>query len=400
MELSPNVAALQPSATIAVSTLARTLRSEGRDILDLSAGEPDFPTPAWICDAAVRGIREGMTRYTPAPGLPALRAAVAAGARAGGAHPEWAIESDAVVVSSGAKQALFNACFSLFGPDDEVIIATPYWTSYPEIVGLARASSVFVAGPEENGFRLTPAELDAVATDRTRGLILCSPSNPSGAVYSHEGLRAIAKWARERNVVLISDEIYRWIHFGDEEQAPGLLSLAPDEVGPFVVIDGVSKSCAMTGWRIGWSITEPALAKKLGALQSHTTSNAATPSQAAALAALTDAERTRGEIRSMVTAFRRRRDLVVARVREWLPHLSFIEPQGAFYLFLRVDGEYRDGVTDSTAWCSHVLEETGVAMVPGAAFGDDRYVRLSYATSDDILEEAIRRLAEDRAPLT
>jgi len=395
MELSPNVARMQPSATIAVSTLARKLKSEGRDILDLSAGEPDFPTPAWISEAAIEGIRAGHTRYTPAPGLPELREAVADELLAGAA-PGWALDGANVVVTSGAKQALFNACFALFGPDDEVLVAAPYWTSYPEIVGLARAEPVAVAGAEDRGFLLTPEDLDRVVTDRTRGLILCSPSNPSGAVYARDELTAIARWARDRGVYLISDEIYRQIHFGNGEPAPGLLSLDPADVGPFVIIDGVSKSCAMTGWRIGYSVTDPELASKLAALQSHTTSNAATPSQIAALAAVRGGERTHAEIRTMVKAFRRRRDLVVARVRERLPHLSFIEPEGAFYLFLRVDGEYGNGVPDSTAWCSRVLETTGVAMVPGAAFGDDRYVRLSYATSDDILEEAIRRLAEDR----
>jgi aspartate aminotransferase len=395
MELSPNVARLRPSATIAVSTLARKLKGEGRDILDLSAGEPDFPTPTWISEAAIEGIRAGQTRYTPASGLPELRDAVARELLEGAA-PGWELDAGNVVVTSGAKQALFNACFALFGPDDEVLVAAPYWTSYPEIVGLARAESVFVAGPEERGFLLTPADLDRVVTPRTRGLIICTPSNPSGAVYSREDLAGIARWARDRDVCLISDEIYRQIHFGNGEPAPGLLNIDCADVGPYVIIDGVSKSCAMTGWRIGYSVSDSELASKLGALQSHTTSNAATPSQVAALAALRGGERTHAEIRTMVKAFRRRRDLVVARVRERLPHLSFIEPEGAFYLFLRVDGEYGNGVPDSTAWCSRVLETTGVAMVPGAAFGDDRYVRLSYATSDDILEEAIRRLAEDR----
>lgn len=397
MELSPNVQRLRPSATIAVSTLAKELRAQGRDVIDLSAGEPDFPTPSWISDAAVAGIREGRTGYTPAPGLPELRTAVAeelAGRSGGG----WTVSPDQVVVTCGAKQALFNACFALFGPGDEVMIATPYWTSYPQIVGLARAEPVFVSGAEERGFRLTPKDLEAAATPATRGLILCSPSNPTGTVYSRDELEAVAKWARDRGVWLLSDEIYRWIVFsGDgQESAPGLMDLGPESVGPHVIIDGVSKSYAMTGWRIGYSVTNPELAGKLSALQSHTTSNAATPSQLAALEALTRTDRARAAVAEMVTAFRRRRDLVVRLVRERLPHLSFVEPQGAFYLFLRVDGEFGSGLEDSQAWCSHALEATGVAMVPGAAFGDDRFVRLSYATSDELLEEAIRRLAEER----
>jgi aspartate/methionine/tyrosine aminotransferase len=394
MSFSANISQLRPSATIAVSTLAKKLRAEGRDILDLSAGEPDFPTPAWISEAAIEGIRGGQTRYTAVPGLPELRRAVAdwVGALA---HPGWTLEAESVVVTAGAKQALFNACFALFGPGDEVLIASPYWTSYPEIVGLARATPVFVAGSEEDDFRLTARDLERVRTPRTRGLILCTPSNPTGAVYSLDELRAVAAWAREHDVVLISDEIYRNIYFGDAEgeAAPGLLSLEPEAVGPWVLVDGVSKAFAMTGWRIGYSLSTPDVARKLTALQSHTTSNAATPSQVAALEALSRVDRSSEEIRTMVRAFRRRRDLVTRLFREYLPHLPVLEPQGAFYLFVRVDGEFTDAIPDSGAWCARVLEETGVAMVPGAAFGDDRYARLSYATSDAVLEEAVRRLA-------
>jgi aspartate aminotransferase len=395
MNFSENIARLRPSATIAVSSLAKRLRAEGRDILDLSAGEPDFPTPLWISEAAVEGIRDGQTRYTPAPGTPELRRAVADSMNEGAA-PGWELTPESVVVSSGAKQALFNACFGLFGPGDDVLVAAPYWTSYPEIVTLARAEPVFVAGAEDRAFRLTPADLDAARTPRTRGLILCSPSNPTGAVYDRDELRAVAGWAKANDVVLISDEIYRHIHFGETEgsMAPGLMSLDPGEVGPWIVVDGVSKAYAMTGWRIGYSVSTPEVARQLGALQSHTTSNAATPSQAAALAALTNRDKASSDIRDMVRAFRRRRDLVVARFRERLPHLPVLEPGGAFYLFVRVDGEFTADVPGSEAWCSRVLEDTGVAMVPGAAFGDDRFARLSYATSDDVLEEAVRRLAD------
>ncbi len=395
MTFSANISRLQPSATIAVSTLAKKLRAEGRDILDLSAGEPDFPTPAWICEAAVEGIHEGRTRYTPAPGIPELREAVARWLLRG-AHPDQAMEGSQVVVTSGAKQALFNACFTLFGPGDEVLVATPYWTSYPEMVTLSRAEPVFVAGDEARGFRLTPEELERVRTPRTRGLILCSPSNPTGAVYTGAELEAVARWARDHDVVLISDEIYRQIHFGEAGggPAPGLLSLPPEALGPWVVVDGVSKAWAMTGWRIGYAASSLEVAKRMSAFQSHTTSNAATPSQMAALAALTRVEASEAEITRMVEAFRRRRDLVVRLFGERLPHLSVVEPEGAFYLFVRIDAEFGAAVAGSEAWCSRVLEETGVAMVPGSAFGDDRFARLSYATSDEVLVEAVDRLAE------
>ncbi len=393
MIYSENISTLQPSATMAVSSLAKKLAAEGRDIINLSAGEPDFDTPAWISEAGIQGIREGRTRYTPASGLPELRQAVAEDAMTR-AHPAWELGAGNVVVSAGAKQSLFNACFTLFGPGDDVLVAAPYWTSYPEIVGLARARPVAVSGAEERDFRLAPEELEGVWTPKTRGLILCSPSNPTGTVYSLGELTAVAAWARERNVWLISDEIYRRICFlPDHPIAPGILDLDPAEVGPFVLVDGVSKTFAMTGWRIGYAISAPELASKAGALQSQITSNPATPSQVAALVALTERGRAEATVHDMVAAFHRRRDLVVRLLREKLPDYSFLTPEGAFYLFLRVDSDYGEGISGSSEWCSRVLEEKGVALVPGSAFGDDRYVRLSYAASDKELEEAIERLA-------
>ncbi len=390
MHFSSNIEKLRPSATIAVSSLAQQLRAEGRDVIDLSAGEPDFDTPERIVEKAVEGIRAGATRYTPSPGLPALRKAIAQRISAQmGREADWA----GVVVSCGAKHSLYNTCFSLFGPGDEVLIAGPYWTSYPEIITLARAKSVPVFGSEEAGFLLTPEDLDAAFTERTRGLILCSPCNPTGGVYSKAALKAVAEWARDRDIWLISDEIYRNIYFGDEGvAAPGILDLPAESVGQFVVIDGVSKSYAMTGWRIGFSYSSTELAGKMSALQSHVTSNPSAPSQVAALAAFSDPEAANREIADMVAAFHRRRDLVVNRMRELLPDVPFITPDGAFYLFFRIDGFFEDGV-GSEAFCSHLLEETGVALVPGAAFGDDRFARMSFATSDEILEEAFRRLA-------
>ena len=395
MNYSENISRLQPSATMAVSSLAKRLAAEGRDIINLSAGEPDFDTPDWISDAAIEGIRAGRTRYTPAAGLSELRSAAAERVQAPTA-PGWEFGAENVVITAGAKQSLFNACFALFGPRDEVLVAGPYWTTYPEIVGLARAEPVFVTGPEERDFRLSRDDLERARTPETKGLIICSPSNPTGTVYSLEELRTVAHWAKEHGICLISDEIYRRICFLDESPiAPGILELAPDDLGRFVVVDGVSKTFAMTGWRIGYMLTDSGLASKVGALQSQTTSNAATPSQVAALAALTEPDKAEAAIAEMVTAFRRRRDLVVRLVREKLPHFSFVQPEGAFYLFLRVDAEYGEGVSNSGDWCSRVLEERAVALVPGAAFGDDRFVRLSFATSDDLLEEAIGRLASE-----
>ena len=391
MEFSENIQRLQPSATIAVSALAKQLKAEGRDIINLGAGEPDFDTPEWIADAGVQGIRDGKTRYTPAPGTLQLRQAIAQDLQSRfGKEVDW----NGVVVSNGAKHSLFNACFSLFGPGDEVLIASPYWTSYPQMVTLSRADPVFVWGAEDRDFLLTAEDLESASSDRTKGLILCSPSNPSGGVYALEELKAVAEWARDRGVWLIADEIYRYVNFAGDGPAAGILDLPQESLGPFVLIDGVSKAFAMTGWRVGFSYSSVELAKKMSAFQSHTTSNPSSPAQEAALAAYLDRERADAEVKRMVEAFRRRRDLVTGLFDELLPGLSYVKPNGAFYLYFRVDSLFREGMSDSGAVCTWLLEGAGLAMVPGVAFGDDRYVRMSYATSDEILEDAIRRLAQ------
>jgi aspartate aminotransferase len=304
------------------------------------------------------------------------------------------IDWNGVVVSNGAKHALFNACFSLFGPGDEVLIGSPYWTSYPQMVTLSRAEPVFISGSEDRDFLLTPEDLETAFTDRTKGLILCSPSNPSGGVYSRDELRAVTEWARDRDVWLLSDEIYRYINFTSHGPAAGILNLPPESVGNHVLVDGVSKAFAMTGWRIGFTYSSVELAKKMSAFQSHTTSNPSSPAQEAALAAYSNRERSQAEIGRMVNAFRRRRDLVTALFAEFLPNLHYVKPNGAFYLFFRVDSLFREGMADSSAVCTWLLEEAEIALVPGVAFGDDRYVRLSYATSDQLLENAIHRLGK------
>ena len=391
MRLSQNIDRLQPSATIAVSSLAKRLQAQGRDIVNLGAGEPDFDTPDWISRAAVEAIESGATDYTAAPGMPALREAIAAGLEERGRPTS----SSEVVVSAGAKQSLFNACFCLFGPSDEVLVAAPYWTSYPQMVSLARAEPVPVAGPEERDFRLAPEDLDGAATERTRGLILCSPSNPTGTVYTLDELRAVAEWARDRDVWLLVDEIYRQIYYGDDaEEAPSVVDLPPGSLGPHVIVDGASKCWAMTGWRIGFTVSDEELAGKMSALQSHSTSNPATPSQHAALAAFTQRERARDEVRAMRAAFRRRRDLVVGLLEDLLPEVELVAPRGAFYVFFRVDTFFAEDIEDSSAFCTWLLEEAGVALVPGVAFGDDRYVRMSIASADEVLEDGVRRLAE------
>ena len=388
LSFSPNVAQLQPSATIAVSSLAKKLQAEGRDVINLGAGEPDFPTPGFIAEAAVAAIRGGGTKYTPAPGMPSLRKAVAEALAA-----EHGAETDpsGVVVTAGAKQALFNTLFVLTGPGDRVMIPVPYWTSYPEMVQLSRAEPVYVQGDESRGYRVGPDALEAAWSPGVKVLLLNSPSNPSGAVYRREELEAIARWARDRGVWIISDEIYARLCYL-EGNAPGMLDLPAELLDRTVIINGASKVFAMTGWRIGWSYSSTELASEMSAFQSHTTSNAATPSQHAALAALQASPGQTAELDAMADEFRARRDLVVRLLEEHLPGTGYVQPDGAFYLFFRVDRWFDDDRPDSVALCTWLIEEAEVALVPGSAFGDDRYVRLSFASSRAELEEAFSRL--------
>jgi aspartate aminotransferase len=393
MRLSENVARLEPSATIALSSRVRQLIGEGRDIVNLTAGEPDFPTPEFISEAGVAAIREGRTRYTASAGIPELRRAIADDLhRLSPRHP--APDAGGVVVSAGAKEALFNACFTLFGPGDRVLIPVPYWTTYPALVTLARAEPIFVRGAESRGFKVTVDDLEGAAEGGAAGLMLNSPSNPSGSVYTLEELESIVRWAAERGVWLISDEIYRRIYHRGR-LAPGLLDLDPALRERTVLVDGASKAFAMTGWRIGFSYSSPALARVFADLQSQTTSHAAAPSQYAALAAYAETETSEAAVREMAGRFRSRAEHVVREMRERLPDIGFVEPEGAFYLYIRTEGLARPG-EGSLALCERLLNEAGVSLVPGDAFGDDRYVRLSFAVAEETLTEAVRRIAEAR----
>ncbi|MQA88790.1 MAG: aminotransferase class I/II-fold pyridoxal phosphate-dependent enzyme [Gemmatimonas sp.] len=394
LELSSNVAALQPSATMAISTRAKELIAEGKDVVDLCVGEPDFPTPGFISEAGIQAIRDGKTRYTPAAGIPQLKAAIAADIQRLSAG---SIEADAggVVVSAGAKQALFNVIFSLFGPGDRVLIPVPYWTTYPELVQLARADPVFVEGDPQRSFKVTTDDLDrAAGGDRVSGLMINSPSNPSGAVYSREELEEIARWAADRRVWLVSDEIYRRIYFGGQ-LAPGIFDLPPEILERAVLIDGASKAFAMTGWRLGFSYTSRELASKITALQSQTTSNATSLTQWAALAAYQRTEVADVEVERMRAAFKRRKNLLVEQFQAHLPEVPFVEPEGAFYFWVGIRGLARDG-EGSMELCERLLGEAGVALVPGAAFGDDDFFRISYAYPEDTLRDAVQRLAASR----
>jgi aspartate aminotransferase len=393
IRFSENISALQPSATIALSSRVKELVAAGRDILNLTAGEPDFATPAFVQEAGIAAIRAGKTKYTPSPGIPELRKAIAADLKRLSPRAQ-AIDPAGIVVSAGAKEALFNICFCLFGPGDRVLIPGPYWTTYPEQVGLARARAVEVFGRDENGTKVTVEQLEEAAAEGASGLILNSPNNPTGAVYSLEELDAIVRWAAERGVWVISDEIYRRIYRGGG-LAPGLLDLDPALLERTIVVDGASKAFAMTGWRMGFSYAPPAVASKISAFQSQTTSHASAPAQYAALAAYDASDEEMKEYDRMARAFDRRRGLITSLFREHLPDVPFVEPDGAFYLWFRLDALGSGGESASPI-AERLLERAGVSVVPGAAFGDDRYARLSYACSEETIEEAVRRIVAFR----
>jgi aspartate aminotransferase len=386
LSISSNVSFLRESATIAVSQRARALKAQGHSIIDLGAGEPDFDTPEFIREAAKRALDAGATRYTAVDGIATLRQAIAERANEEIASAE-SIRADEVVVSTGSKQCLFNACFALFGPGDEVIIPTPAWTSYYDMVALARATPVPLYGDSASDFKITPELLEQSATERTRGIILNSPSNPTGAVYTAGELAELLAVAEHLDLWVISDEIYRRIAY--DGVAEGSLANARSRER-LVVVDGVAKAYAMTGWRIGWAIAPAPIARAMTALQSHSTSNATTVAQHAALAALTNREAADHAIEHMVSQYRRRRDAAVTLFAAGVsPQL--VRPDGAFYLFFDVSAAAPGDPAPGSVFAERLLVDSGVAIVPGAAFLTPGWVRISYAAPEEQVVEGVRR---------
>jgi aspartate aminotransferase len=387
LELSARVRALAPSRTIAMNRLAQDLIAQGQDIVDLTVGEPDFDTPAPIREAAKAAIDSGFTRYTEVSGYEELRAAIARKLRRenGLDYP-----ADSILVSSGAKHSLTNAIFALVDPGDEVIIPAPYWVSYSEEVKLAGGRVVALPTARERGFKIDPERLEAAITPRTKALVLCSPCNPSGAVYSRPELEALA-WVLERHprVWIISDEVYEHIEYGAGHASPAAI---PSIAGRCALVNGVSKAYAMTGWRIGYLAGPREFVKACAKLQGQMTSNASSVSQRAAIAAL---DSDPAIVASMVAEFHRRRDLSVEALSR-VEGLSILSPEGAFYLFPEVSGlpawKAAPQGERSDAVSKHLLERARVATVPGSAFGDDSCIRLSFATSQERLCEAYSRI--------
>ncbi|MEY3072557.1 MAG: hypothetical protein RLZZ353_753 [Actinomycetota bacterium] len=390
MSVAARIAALSPSPTMAVDAKAKALRAAGEPVIAFAAGEPDFATPAHVVEAARAAAADpAMHRYTPAAGLPDLREAVAARARRDGLD----VAASQVVVTNGGKHALYNTFMALVDPGDEVLVPAPYWVSYPEQIRLAGGVPVVVPTDPDDGYRVTVDRLEAARTPRTKVLVHVSPSNPTGAVLDPATIAEIGRWAHEHGIWVVSDDIYRELVYGDATFA-SLPALVPEHADRTVIVDGVAKAYAMTGWRVGWSIAPPEVAAGITTLQTQLCSNVSNVAQAAALAALTGPQ---DEVAAMRTAFDRRRRTMVGRLRA-IEGVELVEPEGAFYAFPSVRGVLERPIagrrlTSSLELADLLLDEARVAVVPGEAFGAAAALRLSYALSDADLEEGVDRIA-------
>jgi aspartate/methionine/tyrosine aminotransferase len=390
--ISQRIAAVAESATLAIDAKAKALKAAGEDVVGFGAGEPDFPTPAHIVEAAVEACRDPkMHKYTPTPGLPELRKAIAEKtARDSG----LAVDPAQVLVTNGGKQAIYNSFAALLDPGDEVIVPAPYWVTYPESVALAGGVPVYVETDESTGFRATVEQLEAARTPRTKVLLFVSPSNPTGAVYPRDEIEAIGQWAASHGLWVLTDEIYEHLVYGDATQH-SMPVVVPELADRCVVVNGVAKTYAMTGWRVGWMIGPADVIKAAGNHQSHATSNVSNVAQRAALAAVGGDLAAVAEMRE---AFDRRRGAMVKMLNE-IPGVSCVEPEGAFYAFpsfKAVLGRPLRGrtPTNTLELAEVLLDEVRVAIVPGEAFGAPGYARLSYALGDDDLERGVRRIGE------
>lgn len=391
MKLAERAQNISPSPTLAIDARAKKMIAAGEKVINFGVGEPDFDTPAHIKEAAIAAIHGGMTKYTPVAGTMQLRQAIVHKLQADNGLD---YQPEQIVVSSGAKHSLYNAMQVLLQPGDEVILPAPYWVSYLEQIKLAGAVPVIVQTRQENGFKLTPKELLSVVNRRTKMIILNSPSNPTGAVYTKEELTGLGKIIEEHGITVISDEIYEKLIYDGGEHV-SITSLSPALMEQTVVINGVSKAYAMTGWRIGYAAAPVEVARAMTDLQSHSTSNPTSIAQAASLAALTG---TQEPLRQMVAEFWRRRDYMLERLTA-IPGISCNRPGGAFYLFPSISNyigrRYKDKpINGASDLASILLEEVKVAVVPGVAFGDDRCFRLSYATSMENIIEGLKRIEQ------
>ena len=390
--VSARLAAISESATLAVDAKAKALKAAGRPVIGFGAGEPDFPTPEYVVEAAAAATRDPANhRYSPAKGLPVLREAIAAKTLRDSGYE---VSPDDVLVTNGGKQAVYQAFAAVLDPGDEVILPAPYWTTYPEAIKLAGARAVEVVAGSDQGYLVTVEQLEAARTEHTKALLFCSPSNPTGAVYPPEQTEAIGRWAHEHGIWVITDEIYEHLVYDDAAFTP-MLRVVPELADTSIVLNGVAKTYAMTGWRVGWMIGPRDVIKAATNLQSHLTSNVANVSQHAAVAAVSG---DLSAVADMRTAFDRRRRTMVEMLRQ-IDGVSLPTPTGAFYAYPNVEGllgrEIRGSVpTTSAELAGLILNEAEVAVVPGEAFGPSGYLRLSYALGDDDLAEGVGRIQD------
>ena len=388
--VSRRIAAIAESATLAVDSKAKALKAAGRPVIGFGAGEPDFPTPGYIVDAAVDAAKKPANhRYTPAGGLPELKDAIVAKTLR---DSKYAITPDQVLVTNGGKQAVYQSFAAIIDPDDEVILPAPYWTTYPECIKLAGGKAIEVFADESQNYLVSVEQLEAARTPKTKALLFCSPSNPTGSVYSAEQVKAIGEWAVKHGIWVITDEIYEHLLY-DGATAPSMPVLVPEIADRCIILNGVAKTYAMTGWRVGWMIGPKDVIKAATNLQSHLSSNVSNVSQRAAIAALAG---DLSAVHEMGVAFDRRRKLIVSMLNE-IPGVICPTPTGAFYVYPSVKGllgkEIRGKRPQTSAeLATLILEEVEVAAVPGEAFGPSGYLRFSYALGDDDIVEGITRV--------
>ena len=388
--ISRRIAAIAESATLAVDAKAKALKAAGRPVIGFGAGEPDFPTPHYIVEAAIAAAAKPANhRYTPTPGLPELRDAIVAKTKR---DSNLDISADQVLVTNGGKQAVYQAFATIIDPDDEVILPSPYWTTYPECIKLAGGTAVEVFADESQNYLVTVDQLESVRTSKTKALLFCSPSNPTGSVYSPEAVKAIGEWALKNGIWVITDEIYEHLLY-DGAKAPSMPVVVPELKDQCIILNGVAKTYAMTGWRVGWMVGPKDVIKAATNLQSHLSSNVSNISQRAAIAALTG---DLTAVKEMGVAFDRRRKLIVKMLNE-IPGVNCPTPTGAFYVYPSVKGvlgkEIRGKRPNTSAeLAALILDEVEVAAVPGEAFGPSGYLRFSYALSDEDIVEGITRV--------
>ena len=389
MELSRKAQAIEPSLTLAITAKAKEMKEKGIDVISFSAGEPDFNTPKNIINAAIKAMEDGNTKYTSVNGILQLREAICKKFK-----DDNGLEYNPsqIVVSTGAKQSLANTFLAILNPGDEVIVSTPYWVSYPELIKLADGKPVFVEGDEKSNYKFTKENLEKAVTAKTKAIVLNTPNNPTGTIYNKEELEVIADFAKKYDIIIISDEMYEKLIY-DNENHISIASLSKDAYERTIVIYGLSKSYAMTGWRIGYCAASEKIAKLMISIQSHVTSNVCSITQYAALEALNGPQ---DEITKMINEFEKRRNYMINRI-ESIDNLSIVKPKGAFYIMINIEnclGKEINGkiLNDSMEFCASLLENEKLAVIPGKAFGLNNYIRVSYATSMEAIKEGLNRI--------